>query len=591
MVTKKIRSLSIVMFLFIAGMVVGDVLPSEQSWVAKSDVHTQFLLDNVGRYAPESFGQLGGKGLDEMITELSEEFDKKALRAFQDVLVEIAARQKRETHPSVKQDLGILTDFLEQTIEDSDLNDRLLLPYRDPVELIFMGVRLLLDDQVTEARRPAALVRLRRYTGLEKNWTSVLKQAEENLRRAMRNPGLLGPFRGKVELDLKLAPQYIAGIAGLLKNYKISDGAETLSALEKQVKAWDDFVRRELLPRARQDHRLPPELYRLKLKTNGIDMPLEELVNRSQATFREIQNEMRVIAALVAEKRGWPERDYRRVIQELKKEQLAPEKAVARYRERIDFLARLAGEEKLVTFPSRDMLIRLATEAESAVMPGPSMKLPPLLGNTGEMGEFIIALGRGGGQKIDDFTHEAATWSLAAHEGRPGHEMQITRALENGISMARALFGLNTANLDGWALYIEAELKPFFPLEGQLISLQFRLMRAARGFLDPGVQSGDILPDAAMRVLTRDVVLSEPLAQQELERYMDSDPGQAAAYFCGYARMMELRAEVERRLGEKFDQKKYHDFLMGIGPLPMVMVHQILLEDFVPAMLGRRKAG
>jgi len=233
------------------------------------------------------------------------------------------------------------------------------------------------------------------------------------------------------------------------------------------------------------------------------------------------------------------------------------------------------------------MLIRLATEAESAVMPGPSMKLPPLLGNTGEMGEFVVALGRGGVQKIDDFTHEAATWSLAAHEGRPGHEMQITRALENGISMARALFGLNTANLDGWALYIEAELKPYFPLDGQLISLQFRLMRAARGFLDPGVQSGDILPDAAMRVLTRDVVLSEPLARQELERYMDSDPGQAAAYFCGYARMMELRAEVERRLGEKFDQKKYHDFLMGIGPLPMVMVHQILLEDFVPAMLGR----
>jgi hypothetical protein len=300
---------------------------------------------------------------------------------------------------------------------------------------------------------------------------------------------------------------------------------------------------------------------------------------------------MRVIAALIAEEREWPERDYRQVIHELKKEQLKPEQAVSRYRERIDFLSRLANEEKIVTFPKRDLIIRLATEAESAAVPGPSMNLPPLLGNKGEMGEFIIALGRGDGQMVDDFTSEAATWTLAAHEGRPGHELQITRALENGISKARVLFSLNTANLEGWALYIEAEMKPFLPLEGQLVSLQFRLMRAARAFLDPGVQSGDISPETALQILTRDVVLSEPLAQMELERYMEGGPGQAPAYFCGYMRMMELRTDVERRLGDKFDQLKYHDFLMGVGPVPIAQVRRALLEDFVPALLKQTKTG
>ncbi len=591
MLIAKNRPVRILILLFVAGILVPGAFSSEQSWVVQSDAHTQFLLDHIGRFAPEPFGQLGGKGLDEMITQLSDEFDKKALRAVQDLLVEMETRHKRETHPAVRQDLDILIDFLKQNIEETNIADRLLLPYQDPVELIFRGLRALLDDQVPEARRPAALVRLRRYTGLEAGWTPVLKQAEDNLRSGFRKPGLLGPFRGQVELDLKYAPRYIAGIARLFDKYKIIGVAEALSALEKQQKTWDAFVRQEILPRARQDHRLPPELYRLKLKENGIDMPLEELVNRSQATFREIQNEMRVIAALIAEKRGWPERDYRRVIQELKKEQLAPEEAVARYRERIDFMARLAAREKIVTFPSRDLRIRLATEAESASVPGPSMKPPPLLGNTGEMGEFIIALGRGDGQSMDDFTPEAATWTLAAHEGRPGHEMHIARALENGISMARVLFSLNTANLEGWALYIEAEIKPYLPLEGQLFSLQFRLMRAARAFLDPGVQTGDITPEEGLRVLTRDVVLSEPLARLEIERYTDKLPGQAPAYFCGYTRMMELRSEVERRLGEKFDQLKFHDFLMGVGPVPMVLTRQIVFEDFVPALLGQRKAG
>jgi len=590
MSTIKTWPIRILILFFVAGILIPNALPSEQNWVAKSDANTQFLLDKIGRFAPEAFGQLGGRGLDEMISQLSDESDKKTLRAVQDLLVEMEARRKREIHSAVRQDLDILIDFLKRNLEESNLSDRLLLPYEDPAELMFLGLRALLDDQVAEARRSAALVRLRRYTGLEAGWTPVLRQAEEKLRNALKKPGLLGPFRGQVELDLKLAPRYIEGVSRLFDKYKLTGVAEALSALEKQLKAWDAFVRQEILPRARQDHRLPPELYRLKLKENGIDMPLEELVNRSQANFREIQNEMRVIAALIAEKRGWPERDYRWVIQELKKEQLAPEQAVARYRERIEFMARLAAKEKIVTFPSRDLRIRLATEAESASVSGPSMKPPPLLGNTGEMGEFIIALGRGG-QSMDDFTHEAATWTLAAHEGRPGHELQISRALENGISKARVLFSLNTANLEGWALYIEAEMKPYLPLEGQLFSLQFRLMRAARGFLDPGVQTGDIPPDMALRVLTRDVVLSEPAARLELERYTDKLPGQAPAYFCGYTRMMELRAEVERRLGEKFDPLKYHDFLMGVGPVPMALVRQALLEDFVPAMLGERKSG
>jgi hypothetical protein len=533
----------------------------------------------------ESFGSLGAEGLDEMVSQLTDQFDKKALRALYELLAEMEAREKEEKYPAVRQDLEILIDFLKDNIEEFSLTDRLLLPYGDPVELIFRGLSALLDDQVDESRRPAALVRLRRYTGLEPGWTPIMKQSEERLRERLQKTGLLGPFRGEVELDLKLAPRYIAGIAALFEKYKLTGGAEALAALEKQVKAWEAFVRQEILPRSRNDHRLPPELYRIKLKQNGIDMPLEELVNRSQAAFREIQNEMRAIAGLIAEKRGWPTRDYRQTIRELKKEQLKPEDAVARYRERIDYIARLAAAEKIVTFPNRDLIIRMATEAESSAVPGPHMNPPPLLNNKGEMGEFIISLGRGDGPKTDDFTHEAATWTLAAHEGRPGHEMQISRALENGISKARVLFALNTANAEGWALYIEAEIKPYLPLEGQLFSLQYRLMRAARGFLDPGVQTGAIPPDTALRVLTRDVVLSEPLARIELERYMERVPGQAPAYFCGYTRMMELRTEVERRLGDKFDQLKYHDFLMGIGPVPISQVRRALLDDFVPALL------
>jgi uncharacterized protein (DUF885 family) len=124
------------------------------------------------------------------------------------------------------------------------------------------------------------------------------------------------------------------------------------------------------------------------------------------------------------------------------------------------------------------------------------------------------------------------------------------------------------------------------PLEGQLISLQLRLQRAARAFLDPELQSGRIKPEDAMRVLTEDVNLSVPYAKQELERYTFRSPGQANSYFYGYTRLLALRKETEASLGKKFDQKKFHDFILAQGLLPPDLMRRAVFQDFIPAQKG-----
>ena len=125
------------------------------------------------------------------------------------------------------------------------------------------------------------------------------------------------------------------------------------------------------------------------------------------------------------------------------------------------------------------------------------MRPPRLIGNKGEMGEFVLPLrvptagaASGAMQGFDDFTFDAASWTLTAHELRPGHELQFAALVEKGVSLARAVFAFNSVNVEGWALYAEAEMKPYMPLDGQLIALQHRLMRAARAFLDPELQLG-----------------------------------------------------------------------------------------------------
>jgi uncharacterized protein (DUF885 family) len=184
-------------------------------------------------------------------------------------------------------------------------------------------------------------------------------------------------------------------------------------------------------------------------------------------------------------------------------------------------------------------------------------------------------------QGYDDFTFDAASWTLIAHEARPGHELQFASLVEKGVSLARAAFAFNSVNVEGWALYAEAEIKPAFPLEGQLIGLQFRLLRAARAFLDPDLQAGKIQPEEAVRLLMEEVVVSEPMARQEVERYTFRSPGQATSYYYGYLRWMELKARVELALGKGFDRQRYHDFVLAQGMLSPELLGRAVMAEFV----------
>ena len=109
------------------------------------------------------------------------------------------------------------------------------------------------------------------------------------------------------------------------------------------------------------------------------------------------------------------------------------------------------------------------------------------------------------------------------------------------------------------------------------------MQRAARAFLDPELQAGKITPADAFRVLEQDVVLSHAFAEEEVERFTYRAPGQATSYFYGYTKLIALREETGKALGSKFNQKKFHDFILAQGLLPPDMMRKAVMEQFVPA--------
>ena len=562
---------------------------AEPAWVTESNENAKVLLNVLAKYSPEGASNLGVDGYDEQITDMSRDQFEANNRDLRAAIAELQKRMRVETDSKVKQDLQILIDKAQDSIKTNTLQRKYFMPFDDLTGMIFGVVRSTLDPRIPKARQQTLLVRLDKYAGLAKGYRPVTELAHERLRERLKaNKNLLGPYKGEVEQALNDGPTLLKGMRELLAKSELKGWESRFDTLEKQLTAYNARLKTEMLPRARTDHKLPPEVYADNLKNFGVDIGPQEMIAKALTSFAEIRNQMQITANLIARERGFKDADYRSVMLELKKQQIPLEQVMPLYAERLAAIEAAVREQRIVTLPARKAVIRLASMAENAAQPAPHMSPPRLIGNTGEYGEFVLTTGMppdASGKRLvfDDFTPQSGTWSITAHEARPGHELQFAKMIETGVSTARAVFAFNSVNVEGWALYAEAEMQPYEPLDGQLFALQARAMRAARAFLDPMVNLGEITPDGVKSFLMRDVGLSEGMATQEMQRYTFRAPGQATSYFYGYQRLMETRQAAEVALRGKFDRQKFNDFVLAQGLVPPALLRKAVMEEFVPA--------
>ncbi len=562
-------------------------LAAEPDWLQESNRNAQILLDINAKYFPESASASGVEGHDEEVFDLKPRVAERQMADYRAAIAQLQSLRTTTTDKRVLQDLDILVAAAQSQLRTLELNRKYLLTYFDLPQVLFSGFQNLLDERVAKERHKDALVRLRRYVGAEKGYTPMTRLARERYEEeAAGNPVLLGPWIVEAQQYLDNQSRYLDGIETLLKGSGLKGWQKDFATLRRQVGEYGDWVRATVLPRARQTNQLPPELYANNLKQFGVEMDPRELIDRAMANYMQTRSEMETVAQAVAAQRNWKIDSYRDVFRQLKKEQIPNDKLLDLYYGRLDQIEAIVRRENIVTLPSRKAVIRLGTEAESAASPAPHIDPPRLVGNTGEPAEFVLPTSNPNakaGAPMDDFNYDAIAWTLTAHEARPGHELQFAAMLERGVSTARVIYAFNSANVEGWALYAEALMKQYLPPEGQLGALQMRLMREARAFLDPMLNLGMMEPDAAQSFLMTEVMLSEPMAKQEVDRYTFNAPGQATSYYYGYSKLDALRTKVELLLRDRFREQPYHDFLIGQGLLPFDLLEKAVMEEFVPA--------
>ena len=169
--------------------------------------------------------------------------------------------------------------------------------------------------------------------------------------------------------------------------------------------------------------------------------------------------------------------------------------------------------------------------------------------------------------------------ALTLHECVPGHSHQAAMALE---APERPPFRRRTyfsGYGEGWGLYTEwlgTKLGMYETPYEEFGRQTFEMWRAARLVIDTGIHTMGWSRDQAIAYLEDHTALSRRDIEVEVDRYI-SWPGQALAYKLGELKIRELRAKAEAALGPQFDQRSFHDTLLGMGSVPLPVMEAEML--------------
>ena len=167
--------------------------------------------------------------------------------------------------------------------------------------------------------------------------------------------------------------------------------------------------------------------------------------------------------------------------------------------------------------------------------------------------------------------------ALTAHEAVPGHHLQISlnsELPETIPSFRRDLY--LSAYGEGWGLYSEFlvdEMNIYTTPYEKFGKLTYEMLRACRLVVDTGVHSKGWTRQQMIDYMSKNTALSIHEVNTETDRYI-SWPGQAISYKIGEIKIRELRKKSEKKLGDKFNIRDFHEVILGEGTVTLSIMEK-----------------
>ncbi|HEX8772048.1 MAG TPA: DUF885 family protein [Pyrinomonadaceae bacterium] len=421
----------------------------------------------------------------------------------------------------------------------------------------------------------------------EREITRLLMEAHANLDNPPRiyTEMAVGQVRGSLDYFARVVPQMIERAAGGRLSAERRAQIETSNeGVIAALRAFADWLERDLLPRSRSSFAIGAESYRRKLLYDEmVDTPLPQLLASGERELRRTQEEMRALAEEIA-----PGRGIAYALRQLESDHPTADGLVGDARAELNRIRAFVRTQNILTPPQRENLIvaetpeyarslsfasmdtagpfeRVATESYYYLTP------PDPLWNARQREEHLGHYNRYGLQ------------ITSIHEVYPGHYYQLLK-LQQQPSRVRKAFGA-ASFVEGWAHYCEQMMLD----EGfggnsprlRLAQLNAALLRLCRYVVGIRLHTQGMTYEEAVDFFMHEGYQERVNAEREARRGT-VDPTYLV-YTLGKMEIIRLREDWRARLGQSFNLGEFHDRLLSYGMPPVRIIRQ--------AMLGNTRAG
>jgi uncharacterized protein (DUF885 family) len=354
----------------------------------------------------------------------------------------------------------------------------------------------------------------------------------------------------------------------------VADRTSLFAAIQKakdSITEFMAFLERDLLERSTGSYPVGREHYNLLLKKKHfLNHDARSLLSQGEELFSQTKKELEALADDIA-----PGTGVEAVARRIQEKHPAAGELLSVYQKAMEDARRFVAERGLVSFPPKEELHVVATpefrrhEIPFAAYLSPSPKDP------NQVGYYYVTP-----VTEDDLLREH-NWvgleNTSVHESYPGHHLQFTIA--NSVAVASTLPRLmnqSSVFYEGWALYCEQIMQEQGFLktkEHRFVMLKDRLWRALRIIIDVKTQTEEMSYDDAADLMVRELHFPRDQACGDLNWYSQSPSG-PMGYALGWSIINRLRNQEQKRLGNKFDLRAFHDKLLSAGSIALPLVER-----------------
>jgi len=429
---------------------------------------------------------------------------------------------------------------------------------------------------------------------LTRDYAPMEKRVEAIVARMEKLPRFLMEFRTRfekskpVKLWTEIAIESCQQIPGLFQFLVASTkgviSEELHSRLTKATVDLQQPVKEQLewlqtlLPKAMGEWAMGKEKFDKWLKLRGLNMTADEIYELGVKYLRELKQERDSLAQQIA-----PGKSVQEVMEVIQAK--APktfEEALRAAKDAMEKSREFIIKNDLATVHPEDKLHVEETPAFMAPLLPFAALIPPGRFDRRQEGIYIVTRPRDI-SNLGKHLNYAGIPGTAVHEGFPGHFLQ--GAMSNRGSLVR-LFAGGVEVIEGWAHYCEEMMTEHGFVKGvesQFMKVNDGIWRAVRIIVDVKLSQGKMSFDEAVDMLMKEAGTSKEAAVAEVRRYTMT-PGYPLSYLLGKHLILQLRADIKRRMGKRFNEKFFHDIITANGQLPIALLREVF--DVKLAELG-----